>query len=171
MTLLLLAHFAAAAVAPGLAKFLNRRAFLALPFLYAFTFVTAILRGDIQMGFDFYAGFQSPIGDRQIRILATSGEHRNPLLKDVPTAVESGLPDYVVTSWNGLASRAGMPEPILRKLNNLIVTALKDPSLQEKALKLGMDARGSTPEQLAALLASEVQRWSAVIQRAGIPKQ
>ena len=139
-----------------------------VPFKTTPEVVTAILRGDIQMGFDFYAGFQSPIGDRQLRILATSGEHRNPLLKDVPTAVESGLPDYVVTSWNGLASRAGMPEPILRKLNNLIVTALKDPSLQEKALKLGMDARGSTPEEMRDRMAHDIVRWRGVIEKANL---
>ena len=97
--------------------------------------VTGLLRGDIHLGFDFYAGFQGAIADKQLRIIATSGEQRNPLLKDVPTAVESGLPDYVVTSWNGLASRAGLPEPILRKLNKLIVTALADPGLQERALR------------------------------------
>ena len=100
--------------------------------------VTSILRGDIHIGFDFYAGFQGAISDKQFRILATSGEQRNPLLKDVPTAVESGLPTYVVTSWNGLASRAGLPDPILRKLNGLIVTALADPGLQEKASRLGI---------------------------------
>src|SRR5436190_2386695 len=69
--------------------------------------VTAVLRGDVDLGFDFYAGFQSVISDNQVRIVATSGEGRNPLLRDVPTASESGIPEYVVTSWNGLAAKAG----------------------------------------------------------------
>src|SRR5262249_39636055 len=58
-----------------------------VPFKTTPEVVTAILRGDIHMGFDFYAGFQGPISDKQVRILATSGEHRDPLFKDVPTAV------------------------------------------------------------------------------------
>jgi putative tricarboxylic transport membrane protein len=130
--------------------------------------VTAILRGDIHMGFDFYAGLQGALHDKQIRILATSGEHQNPLLKDVPTAVESGLPNYVVTSWNGLASRAGLPDPILTRLNKLIVTALQDPALQEKALRLGMDARGSTPEEMRDRMAGDVIKWRKVIEKANI---
>lgn len=130
--------------------------------------VTAVLRGDIQMGFDFYAGLQGALNDKQIRILATSGERRNPLLKDVPTAVESGLPDYVVTSWNGLASRAGLADPILRKLNKLIVTALEDPALQDKALRLGMEARGSTPEEMRNRMAQDIVKWRTVIEKANI---
>src|SRR5262244_1802220 len=71
--------------------------------------VTAVLRGDVDVGFDFYAGLQAVISDNQVRIIATSGEQRNPLLRDVPTAKESGFPEYIVTSWNGLAAKAGMP--------------------------------------------------------------
>jgi tripartite-type tricarboxylate transporter receptor subunit TctC len=130
--------------------------------------VTGLLRGDIHLGFDFYAGFQGAIADKQLRILATSGEQRNPLLKDVPTAIESGLPAYVVTSWNGLASRAGLPDPILRKLNKLIVTALADPGLQERALRLGIDARGTTPEQMRDRMARDIVKWRTVIEKANI---
>ena len=130
--------------------------------------VTGLLRGDIHLGFDFYAGFQGAIADKQLRIIATSGEQRNPLLKDVPTAVESGLPDYIVTSWNGLASRAGLPEPILRKLNKLIVTALADPGLQERALRLGIDARGTTPDEMRDRMARDIVKWRTVIEKANI---
>jgi tripartite-type tricarboxylate transporter receptor subunit TctC len=130
--------------------------------------VTGLLRGDIHLGFDFYAGFQGAIADKQLRILATSDEQRNPLLKDVPTAIESGLPAYVVTSWNGLASRAGLPDPILRKLNKLIVTALADPGLQERALRLGIDARGTTPEQMRDRMARDIVKWRTVIEKANI---
>ncbi len=139
-----------------------------VPFKTTPEVVTAILRGDIHMGFDFYAGFQGAISDKQVRIVASSGERRNPLLKDVPTAIESGLPDYVVTSWNGISTRAGLPEPILRKLNKLIVTALEDPALQEKAQKLGIEARGSTPEAMRERMARDVVRWRGVIEKANI---
>ena len=130
--------------------------------------VTSILRGDVDIGFDFYAGFQGGITDKQFRIIATSGEERNPLLNDIPTAIESGLPTYVVTSWNGLASRAGLPDPILRKLNGLIVTALKDPVLQEKGLRLGIDMRGSTPEEMRDRMARDIVKWRAVVEKANI---
>jgi tripartite-type tricarboxylate transporter receptor subunit TctC len=133
--------------------------------------VTAILRGDVDVGFDFFAGFQSVISDNKVRIIATSGEQRNPLLKEVPTAKESGFPDYVVTSWNGLATAAGLPDDVLKILNQHINLALAEPDLQEKAVKLGMDARGSTPEEMRERMARDIVRWRDVIEKAGIPKQ
>jgi len=132
---------------------------------------TAVLRGDVDVGFDFYAGLQAVISDNQVRIIATSGEQRNPLLRDVPTAKESGFPDYIVTSWNGLASAAGMPAQTLATLNQLINTALADPAVQATASTLGMDARGSTPEEMRDRMAADVKKWAAVIEKAGIEKQ
>jgi tripartite-type tricarboxylate transporter receptor subunit TctC len=133
--------------------------------------VTAVLRGDIDVGFDFYAGLQALISDNQVRIIATSGEQRNPLLRDVPTARESGFPEYVVTSWNGLAAAAGMRAETLAILNQHINAALSDSTLQATASTLGMDARGSTPEEMRERMAADVQKWAAVIEKAGIPKQ
>jgi tripartite-type tricarboxylate transporter receptor subunit TctC len=133
--------------------------------------VTAVLRGDVDVGFDFYAGLQALISDNQVRIIATSGEERNPLLRDVPTAKESGFPEYIVISWNGLAAAAGMPAEILATLNQHINAALSDPALQATASTLGMDARGSTPQEMRDRMAADVPKWAAVIEKAGIPKQ
>jgi tripartite-type tricarboxylate transporter receptor subunit TctC len=133
--------------------------------------VTAVLRGDVDVGFDFYAGLQALISDNQVRIIATSGEERDPLLRAVPTAKESGFPEYVVTSWNGLASAAGMPAQTLAVLNRHINAALADPALDATAASLGMDARGSTPEEMRDRMAADVKKWAAVIEKAGIEKQ
>jgi tripartite-type tricarboxylate transporter receptor subunit TctC len=133
--------------------------------------VTAVLRGDVDVGFDFYAGLQALISDNQVRIIATSGEERNPLMRDVPTAKESGFPEYIVISWNGLAAAAGMPVETLAILNQHINAALSDPALQATASTLGMDARGSTPQEMRDRMAADVQKWAAVIEKAGIPKQ
>src|SRR3984885_2182282 len=94
--------------------------------------VTALLRGDVDLGFDFFSGYQSEIGPGKIRIIATSGEQRNPLLKDVPTAKESGFPDYVVTSWNGLGASAKVPPDIINTLSVAVNQALADPALKAK---------------------------------------
>jgi len=133
--------------------------------------VTAVLRGDVDIGFDFYAGLQAVISDNQVRIIATSGEERTPLLRDAPTAKESGFPEYVVTSWNGLAAAAGMPAQTLALLNAHINAALSDPALQTTASTLGMDARGSTPQEMRDRMAADVAKWAAVIEKAGIEKQ
>jgi tripartite-type tricarboxylate transporter receptor subunit TctC len=133
--------------------------------------ITGILRSDVDVGFDYYAALQPVIIDNKVRIVATSGEGRNPLLPNVPTAKESGFPDYVVTSWNGLASAAGMPPDVLAALNGHINAALSDPALRATATKLGMDARGSTPEQMRDRMAADIKKWAAVIEKGGIEKQ
>jgi tripartite-type tricarboxylate transporter receptor subunit TctC len=133
--------------------------------------ITAILRSDVDVGFDYYAALQPVIIDNKVRIVATSGEERNLLLPDVPTARESGFPDYVVTSWNGLASAARMPTDVLTVLNGQINAALSDPALRATASKLGMDARGSTPEQMRDRMSADINKWAAVIDNAGIEKQ
>jgi tripartite-type tricarboxylate transporter receptor subunit TctC len=133
--------------------------------------ITAILRNDVDVGFDFYAALQPVIVDNKVRILATSGEERNPLLQGVPTAKESGFPEYIVTSWNGLASPAGLPADVLTSLNGHIVGALADPALQATAGKLGIDARASTPDAMRDRMSADIKKWAAVIEKAGIEKQ
>jgi tripartite-type tricarboxylate transporter receptor subunit TctC len=133
--------------------------------------ITGILRSDVDVGFDYYAALQPVIIDNKVRIVATSGEERNPLLHNVPTARESGFPEYVVTSWNGLASAAGLPTDVLAALNGHINAALSDPALRATATKLGMDAGGSTPEQMRDRMAADIKKWAAVIEKGGMEKQ
>jgi tripartite-type tricarboxylate transporter receptor subunit TctC len=133
--------------------------------------VTALLRGDIDLGFDFFAALQAVIGPGKIRIIATSGEERDPLLKDVPTAKESGFPNYVVTSWNGVAARAGTPTDIVNVLSAAIHRSLSAPEVQEKSRALGMNAHGSTPQEMHDRMAQDITKWRDVIEKAQIPKQ
>jgi tripartite-type tricarboxylate transporter receptor subunit TctC len=99
--------------------------------------VTALLRGDVDVGFDYFAGLQGEIGPGKIRIVATSGEERNPLLKDVPTAKQSGFPDYIVIGWNGLAAPAKVPPEIINILHDSVIKALADPGIKAKRLIWG----------------------------------
>ena len=133
--------------------------------------VTALLRGDVAMGFDFYAALHPMIGPGRIRIIATSGEKRDPLLPNVPTVKEDGYPSYIVTSWNGIAARAGVPKSFVDLLSMIITEALASPDIQAKARTLGIDARGSTPEQMHERMAADIAKWRAVIEKSGIPKQ
>jgi tripartite-type tricarboxylate transporter receptor subunit TctC len=145
--------------------------FTVIPYRTTPDLVTALLRGDVDVGFDYFAGFQSSLGDGKLRIIATSGEKRDPLLKEVPTAQESGFPQYVVTSWNGLTTRAGTPPEIIKLLNSEIQRALSAPEVQERYRGLGIDARGSTPEEMHQRLEHDIAKWREVIDKAGIPKQ
>ena len=81
------------------------------------------------------------------------------------------MPGYDVASWNALAAPAKTPQPILDKLHGALVKALADPEVQKRYAQLGVDARTSTPQELKAFYASEAERWTKVVERAGIPKQ
>ena len=133
--------------------------------------ITGVMRGDIDVAFDYYAAFKGSLTGNKLRILASADEERNPILPDVPTVKELGIPDYVVTSWNALSAPAGLPQDILAVLNRDIVAALADPELKKKALDLGLNAQGSTPEAMRERMERDIKRWAAVIEKAGIPKQ
>ena len=75
-----------------------------------------------------------------------SGPKRSPELPDVPTVSEAGVPNFDVTSWNALYAPAGTPQPIIDKLNGALREVLADPDLKKRALDLGIDAKGSTPD-------------------------
>ena len=92
------------------------------------------------------------------------------MLKEVPTAKESGLPDYVVTSWNGVGAPAGVPAEIISTLSAEIRRALAAPDIQERMLRLGLDAHGGTPEEMRDRMAKDAAKWREVIDKAGIPK-
>ena len=133
--------------------------------------VTALLRGDVDVGFDYLAGFRSALNDKQLVAVASTGEKRSASTPDVPTVRESGMPDYVVTSWNAVSGPAGMPDHIVRLLSREIVAALKLPDVQEKALQFGLDARGTTPEEMRDRMTADIAKWAAVIQKAGLERQ
>jgi tripartite-type tricarboxylate transporter receptor subunit TctC len=73
----------------------------------------AVLRGDVDVAFEYFAGFQSSITSGQMTVVATTARERASNLPDVPTVIESGLAGYEVTSWNGLAVPAGTPPTLL----------------------------------------------------------
>jgi tripartite-type tricarboxylate transporter receptor subunit TctC len=145
--------------------------FTVIPYRTTPDLLTGLLRGDVDVGFDYLAAFEGSLGDGKLRVLATSGENREPRLKDVSTAQESGFPQYVVTSWNGVVVRTGTPPAIVKLLSAEINRALTAPDLQEKAVRLGIDARGTTPEEMRDRLVRDIAKWRTVIEEAGIPKQ
>jgi tripartite-type tricarboxylate transporter receptor subunit TctC len=133
--------------------------------------VTALLRGDVDVGFDYYAAFQAVIAPGKLRVIATTGDERDRLLQDVPTVKESGYPDYVVTAWNAIGSRAGVPDEITRYLNVEINRALAAPDLQQRFRAVGIEPSGSTREEMWERMARDSKKWRDVIEKAGIPKQ
>jgi tripartite-type tricarboxylate transporter receptor subunit TctC len=133
--------------------------------------VNALLRGDVDVIFEYYAGVASALPEGKIRAVASTGDKRSPWSLDVPTVAESGVADYVVWSWNALAGPAGMPRDVIELLNREVNVALRDPELQRKARLFGLDARGTTPAEMDQRMRSDIAKWAEVIEKAGLQKQ
>jgi tripartite-type tricarboxylate transporter receptor subunit TctC len=133
--------------------------------------VTAILRGDVDVGFDYHAAFGPSIANKQFKVIATSGEQRAPQLPAVPTVKESGYPDFVVTSWNAFYGPAGLPKDIVTKLNEQVVAALKTTDIQKRMEDLGIAPMIGSPEFLNERMKSDIAKWAKVIEAAGVEKQ
>jgi len=133
--------------------------------------ITALMRGDVDVGIDYFAGFQPVAGDTRIKIIATTGMKRSALLPDVATIKESGYPDFVVKTWQGLAAPQGVPDDVLKLLNRTMVDAAADPEFREFLAKYGMSPGGSTIEAQNIAMAQEVDKWAEVIQKAGLTPQ
>ena len=131
---------------------------------------SAVLRGDVQAAFEYFAGFQSQIANHQMRVLATTGKTRAANLPDVPTLTESGVKDYDVTSWNGLAVRTGTPPTIVQKLHDAVADALASAKVQQFAQTAGMVAKPMQPDALRTQIKADVAQWTELVQRAGIER-
>jgi tripartite-type tricarboxylate transporter receptor subunit TctC len=133
--------------------------------------VTALRGGQIDAAVEILGPILPQIKANALRALAVTGDKRAAVLPDVPTAKESGLPTFVASSWNALAAPAKTPKSVIARLNKDIAAALNSPDVKAKLYNLNVEARASSPEQAAELLASETRRWGEVISRARIPTQ
>jgi len=126
--------------------------------------VTALIGNQIPIGVDAYDA-QSAYHPDKIRILATAGTARKK--PDIPTFKEQGFPEIEGVGWNAIVVPAKTPKPVIDKLSAAIAKALKSPDVVEKIQGLGNDAVGTTPEEFAAVLKKDRERWVPVIKASG----
>jgi tripartite-type tricarboxylate transporter receptor subunit TctC len=103
----------------------------------------------------------------KLKAIAVASESRTPLLPNVPTFIEAGLPNFVSKSWFGLMVRAGTPDAIVDRLNAEFVKALRDPSVKEKLAGVGLDAIGSSREQFAELMSADMKKYEEAVKFSG----
>jgi len=133
--------------------------------------ITALLRGDIDVVFEYEAGLGAMMTDPRVAVVAYTGPQRIAHLPGVPTVAEGGLPGYDVTSWNGLAAPKGTPHEIVEMLSREVTAAVEQPDVRDAMAKFGMEARGSTSGELAARIKVDIAKWADVIEKAGIAKK
>jgi tripartite-type tricarboxylate transporter receptor subunit TctC len=130
--------------------------------------IVDLLGGQIQLMFANIVAVVAPIKSGKLRAIAGSGPKRSFALPDVPTAVEAGLPGYVVTSWFGLLGPARTPSSIIVKLNAELNKVMREPDLRDKIAAEGAEPAPSTPQEFGKLISSELAVWQKVIKAAGL---
>ena len=130
--------------------------------------VTAVLGQNVQMTFEAISILLPLISEGKVRALAVTSRARTPLAPDLPTMMEAGVPDYEVTTFNGIAAPAGTPAPIIGKLNAAINEGLLTAATKETLAKLGAVASPGSPEDFAAFIAAELAKWRSVAQKANV---
>lgn len=103
----------------------------------------------------------------KLRPLAVTSASRLPVLKDVPTVQEAGVPDYELTSWYGIFAPAGTPGAVVGKLHGEIAAALKAPAVAERLASLGAEPSGMGPEDFGRYVRAEIAKWAGVVKASG----
>ena len=125
--------------------------------------IADVIGGNVQMTFEASSPLLPQIRDGRLRALTVLSRARLPDLPDVPTALESGYPDLVVTTWTGLFAPAGTDPVIVRKLNGAINEALGSAELRAALAKVGNMPIGGPPDALARLVVAERQKWAPIV--------
>ena len=127
-----------------------------------------VAAGRAHVQFDVLPAFQQHIAAGKLKALAIASPKRDSRIADVPTTAEAGLPEFVLSAWFGLVATGGTPEPVIRRLNAEVNKGLAANDVKETIFKLGLEPAGGTPEQFAALIAYENDRWPPIVKAAGI---
>ena len=127
-----------------------------------------LLAGRIQVVLEGYSTYRADIPAGTVKVLAVASSKRHPLLPNVPTTAEAGLPGYEVAGWFGLVVPKGSPNEAITRLSAETQKALASKEVRDLLAKLALEPRGGTPESFGAFIQSEASKWTKVIKDAGI---
>jgi tripartite-type tricarboxylate transporter receptor subunit TctC len=133
--------------------------------------IPAMLAGDVQVGFGTLFGVRPHLPSGRLKALAVTTGKRTPAAPELPTVAEAGVPGYQVDQWYGVLTSAKVPAPIVRKLNAAINEALKSPDVVKRFSADGSTPTGSTPQQFAAHIGSEIAKWHRLVKEAKLELQ
>lgn len=127
----------------------------------------AIVAGDVAAGFVVPATAMPLVQSGRLKALAVSTDRKSAVLPAYPTVAESGLPDVVSVAWNAVVAPAGTPLPVVDRLSRELRAIIHSDDVREKLVRIYFEPAGSTPEALATLMRSELERWGRIIRKTG----
>jgi len=142
-----------------------------VPFNNTAGVLTALRGGSVHVAMEFLPPVLGQIRANTLRAVAVTSLARSPMLPNVPTLHESGLPGYEVNSWNGVAVAAKTPKAIVERLNKEIHAAVNSPLITQRFQELGVSQNLSTPDGMRKVLVDDIAKWNALIDKAKIQRQ
>jgi tripartite-type tricarboxylate transporter receptor subunit TctC len=139
-----------------------------VPYRGAGLAIPAILSGEIQFLISSIGPLLPLVDAGQIRALAVTSPRRSGLAPSIPTAEESGLPEYSTTTWYGLFVPTGTPRAIIDRINEAVHKVLAEPDVKSRLMAQGFDVTPSTPEEFGETVRAEIEKWKDVVKDAGL---
>ena len=142
-----------------------------VPYKGAAQYTVDLIAGNIELAQIQFAGSVPLVKAGKVRCLGVTARQRTRLLPDVATIAEQGLKGFESYNWNGLLAPAATPKPIVERIHEIVARGLKSPEAQNLYTGQGHEVSGIGPEEYAAFIRAETQKWAQVASKAGIPKQ
>lgn len=155
-------------MAAELFKSVSKTQILHVPYKGGGPAMVDTISGQVQMSFPVLSAAKPQVDGKKLRALGVTGTTRSPLLPDVPTIAESGLPGYEFNTWFVISAPAGTPQPVIDTLNAKLAEALQSPALKQRMQQEGFDPLISAPAKTDAMVDAEMARWAGIVQDAGI---
>ncbi|MEO8537485.1 MAG: tripartite tricarboxylate transporter substrate binding protein [Betaproteobacteria bacterium] len=138
-----------------------------VPYKGAAPAMQALLAGDTQLMFDNLANAMAQVKAGKLKALAVTTARRSPLVPELPTMAEAGVPGFDISTWFGLMAPAGTPPDVIAKWNADVTRILKSPDMRERLLAQGAEAAPDSPAEFATFIAAELARYARVIEASG----
>ena len=154
-------------VSGELFKYMTGTDIVHIPYKGGAPAIADLIAGNVELMFESTNSIAPHVRAGRVRALAVTGLKRSISLPEVPTLVEAGVPGYEVNAWSGVIAPAGLPRPILERLNKAINAAILVPETQQRFEQLGSEGGGGTPEEFAELIRRDSAKWADVVKRSG----
>ncbi len=148
-------------------KYMTETEIVHVPYRGGAPAITDLIAGHVDLMFESLQSIAPFARDGKVRALGVSGAARSPAFPELPTIAEAGVPGYLAPTWTGVIAPAGVPRPIVDKLNAAINKALESEAFKEKFAKIGDEPAGGTPEEFAATIKADSAKWDDVVRRSG----
>jgi tripartite-type tricarboxylate transporter receptor subunit TctC len=140
---------------------------MAIPYKGSGPALAALAAGEVPLMFELFPSALGHVKSGRLRALAVTSAARSPLMPDLPTVAESGLPGYAIASWFGLVAPAATPREAVQRLNGEVTRILGAAEMRERFATLGAEVRTGTPEQFSQLIPQELRKWAKVVKDSG----